>query len=61
MKPKDFLDMKPKNFRVFVTNKYYENREEYEASSQEQPYSFVEFVSANLSLLKYYFKLSKKG
>jgi len=48
--------MKRQLFRAFVTNKYYENRDEYDSAGQTQPHTFKEYVSANLSLLKREFR-----
>jgi len=39
-------------FRIFVTNKYYENRDEYASMGQEQPHSLEEYIKSNLKLLK---------
>jgi hypothetical protein len=39
-------------FRIFVTNKYYENRDEYHSWGLEQPYSLEEYIRKNLKLLK---------
>ena len=47
---------RPRSFRVFCTNRYWENRDEYDGFRQVQPYSFEEFVSENLSTLKEQFR-----
>jgi len=52
--------MKKQTFRAFVTNKYYENRDEYDSSGQRQPHSFREYVSANLQLLKKLYRQTLK-
>lgn len=44
--------IRPRRFRTFVTNRYYENRDEYDGFQQVQPHSFEEYVRANLDLLK---------
>ena len=44
--------IRPRRFRTFVTNRYYENRDEYDGFQQVQPHSFEEYVSKNLNLLK---------
>ena len=43
---------RPRQFRTFVTNQYYANRDEYDAAGQQQPYTFDEYVQQHLSLLK---------
>ena len=45
-------EMKIGPFRAFVSNKYYENRDEYVVHGQKQPYSFDEYWRKNLNLLK---------
>jgi len=47
-------------FRAFVTNQYYENRDEYDSVGQTQPYSFEQYVSDNISALKEKFRLTKQ-
>ena len=47
-----------KPFRAFVTNQYYENREEYQACGQTQPHTFEEYVRANIGLLKAKYRLT---
>jgi len=47
---------RPRRFRVFVTNQYYANRDEYFAHGQQQPYTFDEYVTQHLSLLKQQYK-----
>ena len=39
-------------FRSYVTNKYYENRDEYDSAGQRQPHTFEQYVQNNLELLK---------
>jgi hypothetical protein len=48
--------MKP--FRAFVTNQYYENREEYVSCGQTQPHTLEEYVRKNISLLKAKYRLT---
>jgi len=43
---------RPRGFRVFCVNRYWENRDEYDAVSQVQPHGFEEYVSENLDLLR---------
>ena len=45
-----------KLFRVFVTQKYYENRDEYDAIKQTQPHTFDEYVRGNIATLKKMYK-----
>lgn len=52
--------MKKQKFRAFVTNKYYENRDEYDSAGQRQPYSFKEYVTHNLALLKSLYRKNLK-
>lgn len=51
---------KPSLFRVFCSNKYFENRDEYDRWGGTQPHTLEEFISKNLAELKRQFKLSKK-
>ena len=51
---------RPRYFRAFVTNQYYENRDEYDAAGQTQPYTFEEYVSSNINDLRTKFKKLKK-
>ena len=53
--------VRPRLFRVFVTNRYYANRDEYEQAHQQQPYTFEQYVSNNLQDLKRDFKLHKRA
>ena len=46
-------------FRSFVTIQYYANRDEYDSVGQQQPYTFEEYVSNNISDLKAKFRLTK--
>ena len=50
---------RPRKFRAFVTNKYFENRDEYHFHGQQQPYTFEEYVRNNLSLLKQLYRSDK--
>jgi len=50
---------KPKQFRSFVTNQYWANKDEYHAMQQEHPYTFEEYVRNNLKDLKEGFKQAK--
>ena len=51
---------KPSLFRAFVTNKYYENRDEYHSIGQEQPYAFEQYYRNNINDLRKSFKKHKK-
>jgi len=52
---------KPRRFRAFVTNKYYENRDEYFAVGQQQPHTFEVYVQENLHMLKQQFRQQRKN
>jgi len=52
---------KARMFRVFVTNRYWANRDEYDHSRQQQPYTFEQYVSNNLAQLRKDFKLHKRA
>ena len=47
---------RPRGFRVFCTNRYWENRDEYDGYLQVQPHSFEEYVRENLGTLKDQFR-----
>ena len=49
---------KPQKFRAFVTNQYYENRDEYDRVGQTQPHTFDEYVRDNISALKAKYRLT---
>ena len=49
-----------KPFRAFVTNKYYENRDEYESSGQVQPHSFEQYLEKNISQLMQEYRLTTR-
>jgi hypothetical protein len=51
---------KPSLFRAFVTNRYYENRDEYHSIGQQQPYTFAEYYRNNINDLRKSFRLHKK-
>ena len=51
---------KLRRFRVFVTNQYYANRDEYDAAGQTQPWTFEAYVAANLPLLKQQFRQQRQ-
>ena len=51
---------KPQLFRVFVTNRYWANRDEYDGVGQQQPYTFEQYVSNNLAQLRKDYKLHKQ-
>ena len=51
---------RPQRFRAFVTNQYYENRDEYFAAGQQQPHTFEQYVSNNINYLRQQFKKLKK-
>ena len=48
-------------FRAFVTNMYYENRDEYQSCGQQQPHTFEEYVRENISLLKEKYRLTTRA
>ena len=52
--------VRPRLFRAFVTNRYWANRDEYDAYHQQQPYTFDEYASNNLQQLRKDFKLHKR-
>lgn len=56
-----FGKSRPKPFRVFVTNQYYANRDEYDAIGQQQPWSFGEYYKRNLAMLKQQYKQTVRG
>ena len=47
---------RPRQFRVFCTNRYWENRDEYDGYRQTQPYTFDDYVRENLTVLKAEFR-----
>ena len=51
---------RPRLFRVFVTSQYYANRDEYDQHYQQQPYTFEQYVSNNLTQLRKDYKLHKQ-
>ena len=51
---------RPRRFRAFVVNQYYENRDEYDAAGQTQPWTFETYVAANLPLLKQQFRQQRQ-
>ena len=51
---------RPQLFRAFVTNQYFENRDEYESYGQKQPHTFEQYVRDNLDYLRKEFKKNKK-
>jgi len=51
---------KPALFRAFVTNQYFENRDEYQAAGQQHPYSFEQYYRTNINDLRKSFKKHKK-
>ena len=52
--------VRPRLFRVFVTNRYWANRDEYDHAHQQQPYTFEQYVSNNLAQLRKDYKLHKQ-
>ena len=52
---------KPRLFRSFVTNAYYDNRDEYVAVGQQHPYTFEEYYVQNKQLLREQFRASVRG
>ena len=51
---------RPRRFRAFVVNQYYENRDEYHAVGQQQPHTFETYVQENLPLLKQQFRQQRQ-
>jgi len=51
---------RPRLFRAFVTNKYYENRDEYHHIGQQQPYTFAQYYAQNKHMLKQEFRLLRQ-
>ena len=51
--------VRPKPFRMFVTRLYYENRDEYHSSGQDQPHTFDEYYRANRGLLIQQYRLNR--
>jgi hypothetical protein len=49
-----------KPFRAFVTNKYYENQDEYESCGQTQPHTFEQYLKANISALMTEYRLTTR-
>ena len=43
---------RPRLFRTYCVNRYYANRDEYDAVGQQQPYTFEQYVQQHLSMLK---------
>ena len=58
MKP--FTPTPRKPFRAFITNQYYENRDEYDSAGQTQPHTFEEYVAQNISALKAKYRLTSR-
>ena len=50
-----------RQFRAFVTNAYYANRDEYFDHGQQQPYTFEQYYAQNLRMLKQQFKQHRKN
>jgi len=50
-----------KPFRAFITNQYYENRDEYESSGQTQPHTFEQYVAQNIRALKAKYRLTTRS
>ena len=51
---------RPRLFRVFVTNRYWANRDEYDGVGQRQPHTFEQYASNNMQQLRRDFKLHKQ-
>jgi hypothetical protein len=51
---------RPRRFRAFVTNQYFENRDEYDSVGQRQQHTFEAYVQENLSMLKAQFKQQRQ-
>ena len=49
-----------KPFRAFCSNKYYENRDEYESCGQTQPHTFEQYLKANISALMTEYRLTTR-
>ena len=52
---------RPRLFRAYVTNQYFENRDEYDSAGQTQPHTFKQYVQENLSQLKHEYKQQRKN
>ena len=52
---------RPRQFRAFVTNAYYANRDEYFAVGQQQPYTFEQYYVQHRSMLKQQYKQQRKN
>jgi hypothetical protein len=52
--------VRPRLFRVFVTNRYWANRDEYDGVGQRQPHTFEQYASNNMAQLRRDFKLHKQ-
>jgi hypothetical protein len=50
---------KLKPFRAYLWTQYWENRDEWEAWRQTQPYTFDEYVRGNFSELKRKYRLTR--
>lgn len=51
---------KAKPFRAFCSEQYYNNRDEYFAYGQDQPYTMEEYIRANMGLLKQLYRGQRK-
>lgn len=52
------LVLKP--FRSFVTQQYWENRDEYDSFGQQQPFTLEQYVRENISILKEKYRLTRR-
>ena len=51
---------KAKPFRAFCSEQYYNNRDEYFAYGQDQPYTMEGYIRANMGLLKQLYRGQRK-
>jgi hypothetical protein len=52
---------RPRLFRVFVTDQYYANRDEYDSVGETQPYTFEQYVRSHMSMLKAQWRSVRSG
>ena len=50
-----------REFRAFVTNAYYANRDEYFAHGQQQPYTFEQYCVQHMRMLKQQYRQHKNA
>jgi len=51
---------KAKPFRAFCSDQYYNNRDEYFAYGQDQPYTMEEYVRTHMGLLKEQYRAKRR-